>query len=105
MPWVDDRSAKDRERRGAILQTDWREKFECFADSLAGSEVYVTVDLDCLPTQLVCRIPGTSFRCTSMKLKLYDTTKRGPTAAPLSLTGVRFMGLVWTRFSDAAGTA
>ena len=47
-PWADDRSAKDRERRGAILHTDWREKFERFADSLSGREVYVTVDLDCL---------------------------------------------------------
>jgi arginase family enzyme len=47
-PWADDRSAKERARRGAILQVDWREKFERFVDSLDGREVYVTVDLDCL---------------------------------------------------------
>jgi len=47
-PWADDRSAKERARRGAILQIDWREKFERFVDSLNGAEVYVTVDLDCL---------------------------------------------------------
>jgi len=47
-PWADDRSAKERARRGAILQLDWREKFERFADSLDGREAYVTVDLDCL---------------------------------------------------------
>jgi arginase family enzyme len=47
-PWADDRSLKERGRSGAILQGDWREKFERFVDSLAGREVYVTVDLDCL---------------------------------------------------------
>jgi len=50
-PWADDRSAKDRARRGAILQQDWREKFERFADSLDGREIYVTVDIDCLRPQ------------------------------------------------------
>jgi hypothetical protein len=47
-PWADDRSAKERERRGAILRTDWREKFARFVESLASAEVYVTIDLDCL---------------------------------------------------------
>ena len=50
-PWADDRSTKDRARRGAILHTDWREKFERFADSLDGTDVYVTVDLDCLRSE------------------------------------------------------
>jgi len=27
-PWADDRPAKDRERRGAILRDNWREHFE-----------------------------------------------------------------------------
>ena len=47
-PWADDRTAKERTRRGAILQSNWREKFKRFTDSLAGRDVYVTVDLDCL---------------------------------------------------------
>lgn len=47
-PWADDRSAKERARRGAIVRVDWREKFERFAEQLGGAEVYVTVDLDCL---------------------------------------------------------
>ncbi len=47
-PWADDRSAKERARRGAILQLDWREKFERFVENIGGAEVYVTVDLDCL---------------------------------------------------------
>lgn len=50
-PWADDRSTKDRARRGAILRLDWREKFERFADSLDGTDVYVTVDLDCLRSE------------------------------------------------------
>ena len=47
-PWAEERSAKERGRRGAILRGDWREKFERFVEQLGGAEVYVTVDLDCL---------------------------------------------------------
>lgn len=47
-PWADDRKARDQERKGAILRTTWREKYARFVADLAGAEVYVTVDLDCL---------------------------------------------------------
>jgi arginase family enzyme len=47
-PWADDRPARDRDRQGAILQTNWREKFEQFADELSGANLYITIDLDCL---------------------------------------------------------
>jgi len=47
-PWADDRPAKDRERRGAILRDNWREHFEQFVKNLSGENVYVTIDLDCL---------------------------------------------------------
>ena len=47
-PWADDRSAAEQNRRGAILRSDWRAKFIQFAHGLAGSKVYVTIDLDCL---------------------------------------------------------
>jgi hypothetical protein len=47
-PWVDGRSAKARNRRGAILCEDWREDFAAFARELVGENVYVTIDLDCL---------------------------------------------------------
>ena len=47
-PWADDRPAKDRQRRGAILRDDWREHFEPFVSDLRGASVYVTIDLDCL---------------------------------------------------------
>lgn len=47
-PWADKRSVEDRQRRGAILRENWRERFEKFAGDLRGVEVYVTIDLDCL---------------------------------------------------------
>jgi arginase family enzyme len=47
-PWADDRPVKDRQRKGAILRENWRERFERFLKSLAGTSVYVTIDLDCL---------------------------------------------------------
>jgi arginase family enzyme len=47
-PWADDRSPSVRERRGAIFRLDWQRKFLAFVKNLAGSSVYVTIDLDCL---------------------------------------------------------
>lgn len=47
-PWADNRSAQERERRGAILRENWRQKFSGFVRQLGGSPVYVTIDLDCL---------------------------------------------------------
>jgi arginase family enzyme len=47
-PWADDRPARDRKRRGAILRENWREHFEDFVDQLRNENVYVTIDLDCL---------------------------------------------------------
>ena len=42
---------KDRQRKGAILRDDWRERFEEFANCLGGKNVYVTIDLDCLRSE------------------------------------------------------
>jgi hypothetical protein len=47
-PWADARPLKDHKRKGAILRDNWREHFEEFAKRLAGENVYVTIDLDCL---------------------------------------------------------
>jgi hypothetical protein len=47
-PWADDRPPKDRQRPGAILRENWHDQFEKFAAKLDGSNVYVTIDLDCL---------------------------------------------------------
>ena len=47
-PWADDRPAKDRQRRGAILRDNWREHFEEFSKNLACENIYITIDLDCL---------------------------------------------------------
>jgi len=49
-PWADDRPMKDRQRRGAILREDWQRKFENFAASLGGTDLYITIDLDCVRT-------------------------------------------------------
>jgi len=37
-----------RQRRGAILRENWRERFEQFCKNLANENIYVTIDLDCL---------------------------------------------------------
>ncbi|MFL6583599.1 MAG: hypothetical protein ACJ8KU_03680, partial [Chthoniobacterales bacterium] len=47
-PWADERPLSDRDRRGAILRHDWRDRFAEFADALRGTPVYVTIDIDCL---------------------------------------------------------
>ncbi len=47
-PWADDRPPAEEDRRGAIRRTNWRAKFTQFAQGLPGTNVYVTVDLDCL---------------------------------------------------------
>jgi arginase family enzyme len=47
-PWADDRPPKDRQRRGAILGDNWRQRFDQFLNDLAGENIYVTIDMDCL---------------------------------------------------------
>ena len=47
-PWADDRDEKDRQRKGAILRDNWRQSFEDFSKSVAGKNIYITIDLDCL---------------------------------------------------------
>jgi arginase family enzyme len=47
-PWADDRPLKDQQRKGAVRRDNWRDHFEEFARRLAGENIYVTVDLDCL---------------------------------------------------------
>jgi len=47
-PWADQRPASDQNRRGAILRSNWQAKFIQFAQALEGSNLYVTIDLDCL---------------------------------------------------------
>jgi arginase family enzyme len=51
-PWADDRSARERNRRGAIVRENWREHFRKFARDIAGEDLYVTIDLDCLAPNL-----------------------------------------------------
>jgi arginase family enzyme len=53
-PWADDRPPSAQERRGAILRENWREQFEKFASELIGSNIYITIDLDCLAADYAC---------------------------------------------------
>ena len=46
-PWADERPASQQNRRGAILRSNWRAKFTQFVQALGGSNIYVTIDLDC----------------------------------------------------------
>ena len=46
--WAEGRPLSDQNRHGAILQGNWRERVEKFARALQRSNVYVTIDLDCL---------------------------------------------------------
>jgi arginase family enzyme len=47
-PWADERPPRDRQRRGAILRVNWRNHFDSFVRGIAGANIYVTIDLDCL---------------------------------------------------------
>jgi hypothetical protein len=47
-PWADQRSMREKKRRGAILSHNWREKFSQFIETVTGAEIYITIDLDCL---------------------------------------------------------
>lgn len=47
-PWADGRPLANQNRRGAIVGSNWRAKFTQFAHALSGSNLYVTIDLDCL---------------------------------------------------------
>ena len=46
--WADDRPLAKRNRRGAMLRTNWRERFEEFVRQVAAKNLYITIDLDCL---------------------------------------------------------
>jgi len=46
--WGDQRPAGRRKRRGVMYRENWRAEFEQWAAKLAGENVYITIDLDCL---------------------------------------------------------
>ena len=46
--WVESPRPSDEARRGAILGTNWQERFAAFVQALGDSNLYLTIDLDCL---------------------------------------------------------
>ncbi|MEY2489200.1 MAG: hypothetical protein QOC70_1142 [Verrucomicrobiota bacterium] len=46
--WANGRPLSNQTRPGAILRGNWRECFAQFVQSLEESNIYVTIDLDCL---------------------------------------------------------
>ena len=49
--WAERQPDRVRRRFGCMTREKWREDFERFTQTIAGQDVYVTVDLDCLRAQ------------------------------------------------------
>jgi arginase family enzyme len=47
-PWTERLKESGRRRWPGMTREDWQEKFLAFARGLAGEDVYITVDMDCL---------------------------------------------------------
>ena len=47
-PWADNRPLEDQRRPNSILRNNWRQQFEEFSTNLGGTNIYVTIDMDCL---------------------------------------------------------
>jgi hypothetical protein len=70
-PWADDRPIKDRQRPGAILREHWHKQFEKFVGNLRGTNVYVTIDLDCLcPDEAVANWESGRFAVSDLEWAL-----------------------------------
>ncbi|HEV2840159.1 MAG TPA: hypothetical protein VGW39_02440 [Chthoniobacterales bacterium] len=46
--WAESPRRSDEARRGVIVPANWRERFAAFVRGLGDSNLYVTIDLDCL---------------------------------------------------------
>jgi arginase family enzyme len=47
-PWTERQSPSALRRFPGVTRENWREQFERFAAELAGKNIYVTIDMDCL---------------------------------------------------------
>lgn len=47
-PWADSRPSSDQHRPDAIVRANWQARFAQFVRALEASNIYVTIDLDCL---------------------------------------------------------
>ena len=50
-PWAERFGGDVRRRFDRMTRSDWREQFSRFVDGLAGTAVYVTLDMDCLAAE------------------------------------------------------
>jgi arginase family enzyme len=81
-PWADNRSEADRQRRGAILQSNWREHFTAFCEDLSGRNVYVTIDIDCLgPEEAVTNWENGRFSVADVEWALTELRSRAEVVA------------------------
>jgi len=72
-PWADDRSEKDRARRGAMVRLDWRQRFLAFVKNLGARPIYVTIDLDCLrPEEAVANWENGRFMLADLEWALTE---------------------------------
>ena len=51
-PWIERFGRSARRRWQGITSENWQERFAAFAGGLAGSPVYVTIDMDCLKAEV-----------------------------------------------------
>jgi len=47
-PWTERLRASGRRRWPGVTRENWQEKFTAFVRGIAGDDVYITIDLDCL---------------------------------------------------------
>lgn len=81
-PWADDRPFEDPQRRGAIRKETWRGNFEKFVNGLNGTNIYVTIDLDCLRVEeAVTNWENGRFEVADLIWALTELRKRCPIVA------------------------
>jgi len=47
-PWTERLRPSGRKRWGGVTRENWRSLFRAFAETLSATQVYITIDLDCL---------------------------------------------------------
>lgn len=99
--WADDRSPADQARAHAMRLGDWRERFERFADALAGKRIYVTIDLDCLREgEAATDWENGRFAVGDVRWALETLRERGANVVAGDLCGARSGPRVYARWTQ-----